>query len=159
MRKWIFWSIFAVALLIVVLGYVGSSPQVEGADGAAVDGWYADRVIGALLIGIASGAAAAWAAFRMPRHQIRQPATVFLNAVSGWGVLGLTLATFLTFAYLAYYATAFPANLAELSRVLTLVPTLRGIAIIGGAVTVAALAFFGVTAMRPWGGRPALYLR
>ncbi|HEX8433013.1 MAG TPA: hypothetical protein VF625_17130 [Longimicrobium sp.] len=159
MRKWIFWGITVAAVLVTLAGLLGTSPDVGGADGTTVDRWYADRVAWVGLFGALAGGVAAGLAHRIPKHSHDDAADVFLERVAGWGVSGLAGAALVAFLYTAVCAAAFSSNLAELDRVVALIPTLRGAALVGEAVLVAAVVFGLGTTARQWGGRPSLYLR
>lgn len=159
MRKWIFWGLTIAAALVTLAGLLGTSPDVGGTDGASVDRWYADRVAWVGLFGALAGGLAAWLAHRVPKHSHGDTANVFLERVAGWGVTGLGGAALLAFVYTAVCAAGFSSNLAELDRVVALLPTLRGAALVGEAVVVAAAVFGLGTTARQWGGRPSLYIR
>jgi hypothetical protein len=159
MRKWIFWGITVAAALVAAAGLAGSSPAVGGTDGAAVDQWYAGQVVWVALLGALAGGLAAWMAHRVPKHSHADAADVFLERVAGWGVAGLAGAALAAAVYSAASAAAFSSSLAEFERIVALLPTLRGAALVGEAVIVAAAVFGLGTTARQWGGRPSLYIR
>jgi hypothetical protein len=153
----VFWSLFAVFLLLGFVGLGAPSPMLEGVAGETLAEWYQAQLWWSLPLGAVLGAASAWLAPDRVRHRSDEDSGTYLNRVRWRGVLTVLgvlvlLAVFL-FA-VAYGYAAVP--LAAMQRGGTLLFAAKSLLVIGFGTALAALAFAVVARVRLWGGAYAL---